>query len=83
MMGERRQTQFTGSRSIRFGEQLLSKGAILRKDNSRLESARGNGIHELGDELLVNRYRGIRLQINHGGIDGTRGWEAIQLFSGG
>ena len=64
----------------RISKQLLSKRTVLGKDHSRLESARGDGVHELRNELLVNWNRGIRLQVDHGAIDATRGRESIQLF---
>jgi len=62
---------------LRVGEQFLSPGAVVRQASARLQRPRGDVGHELADDLLMDRHRGIVLQVDHS-FDASCGGGGLQ-----
>jgi hypothetical protein len=65
---------------LRIRQQLLGTGAVLRQLGAGLEGPRGNVGPDLTGDLLMNRHRGIVLNVDHDAVDTTAGRRAIQPF---
>jgi hypothetical protein len=65
---------------LRIRQQLLGTGAVLRKPGAGLEGPRGNVGPNLAGDLLMDRHRGIVLNVDHDAVDTTATRRAIQPF---
>jgi len=68
---------------LRIGQQLLRERPVLGQLGPGPQRARGHMLHELANDLFVNRHRRFALQVDHYGLDANPGAGKMQRFRRG